>query len=235
MSLLSLLQINKENRCVSVCGSGGKSTLCYALAAETLQAGRRAAVTTTTHIAFPDVSGTVPYLTEDREELRSIVRFGRVPVAGKRDGSKLCYGGEEMFRILLEETDTLFVEADGSKMLPLKFPNATEPAVPASTDTVIAVCGLSALGRPLEEVCHRLPLARAALPQLGETADADAIASILWKGYGRFSPVFVLNQADSDRQKEAGEEIKGKLELLGAKRVCVISLRENGFREERYF
>ncbi|MFQ9395895.1 MAG: hypothetical protein ACLR2E_20080 [Lachnospiraceae bacterium] len=38
----------------------------------------------------------------------------------------------------------MLVEADGSRRLPLKYPNATEPVVPEDTDLILAVTGLSA-------------------------------------------------------------------------------------------
>ena len=43
----------------------------------------------------------------------------------------------------------ILVEADGSRMLPLKAPAAHEPPIPAWVEQVVVVAGLSALGKPL--------------------------------------------------------------------------------------
>ena len=59
--------------------------------------------------------------------------------------------------------DVVLVEADGSKMLPLKFPNATEPMIPEKTDEIFVVCGLNALERKAKDVCHRLELVKSCL------------------------------------------------------------------------
>lgn len=235
MSLLAALNLEKQNRCISVCGSGGKSSLCRALALELAGKDRSTVITTTTHIAFPRFAGAKTFLSNDREELRRLLRTPGILIAGRGEGQKLCFGGDEQLKLLLEEAETVIIEADGSKMLPLKYPNETEPVIPKETDAVIVVCGLSAWGKPLEEVCHRFPLAKAALPELGSAADADAIASILWNGYKRYDPLFILNQADTSALKEAGNEIKQRLKCLGTEQVSIISLKEMGFAEQYYF
>lgn len=43
----------------------------------------------------------------------------------------------------------LFIEADGSRQLPLKAPAGHEPIIPAWIDKVVVVAGLSGLGKPL--------------------------------------------------------------------------------------
>ena len=218
-----------------MCGSGGKSSLCLALAKETQEAGKRAAITTTTHIGTPCDPDTAVFVSENVLELREIIKSGRIPIAGKREGSKLCFGGIDQFGLLLSETDTLYVEADGSKMLPLKYPNSSEPVLPIQSDAIVTVCGLSALGRPLSEVCHRMPLACAAIPDLNSVADVDSIAAILWEGYNRYDPVYVLNQADSEEQIKAGMMIKERLEQYGAHIVAMVSLRRMGLADKRFF
>lgn len=237
MNLHTLLHINDtDSKCVSICGSGGKSSLCYALARESMAAGKRSAVTTTTHIAICNNDNNKQlFLSDNAQDLRDIISLGKVPIAGRIDGSKLCYGGKKQYDLLMKETDILYVEADGSKMLPIKFPNQTEPVLPVETGLIIVVCGLSAYAKPLSEVCHRYKLAQSRIPGINEIADADTIATILWNGYQRFSPVFVLNQADTIREISAGEEIKNLLECWGAKQVHILSLKNHGLAAERFF
>ena len=59
----------------------------------------------------------------------------------------------------ISDADITFLEADGAKCLPCKFPAAHEPVILPQSDIVLAVAGLSALYRPLGEVCFRAELA----------------------------------------------------------------------------
>lgn len=232
--LFSKLQINNK-KCIAVCGSGGKSTVCFSLAKEALADKKRTAITTTTHIGIPKTESCILHLSENPQELKTLLRSGRLVVSGRIQEGKLCYGGDEQFLQLLDNTDVLLVEADGSKMLPLKYPNATEPVLPKQTDEVLVICGLSAVNRSLETVCHRLTLAREAVHDLGTVADEKTIAKILWSGYGSLNPIFILNQADTDAATASGNRIKQYLTDMGAKAVNVISLKNMGFASERYF
>ncbi len=49
----------------------------------------------------------------------------------------------------ISDADITFLEADGAKCLPCKFPAAHEPVLLPQSDIVLAVAGLSALYRPL--------------------------------------------------------------------------------------
>ena len=136
-------------------------------------------------------------------------------------------GAPETLAWLAAHTDALFLEADGSRRLPVKFPNSTEPVIPEGTGRVIAVAGLSALGRPFDEVCHRAPLAREALgiPE-GASVTPGIIARLLLAGYGRFSPTVLLNQADTPALREQGEQAAALLRAGGIEKVLILSLRQ---------
>ena len=51
--------------------------------------------------------------------------------------------------------DSIIVEADGSKGLPLKSYGEYEPPIPQSSDLVILVIGVDGFYQPIEEVVHR--------------------------------------------------------------------------------
>ncbi len=75
----------------------------------------------------------------------------------------------------------VLVEADGSRGRPLKAPAEHEPVIPASTDVVVAVVGLSVIGQALsEEFVHR-PARVAALTgcRLGDTVIPAMVATVL--------------------------------------------------------
>ena len=108
--------------------------------------------------------------------------------------------------------DTVLLEADGAKHRPCKAPAAHEPVLLPESDIVLAVAGLSALGRPLAEVCFRLD---AACALLGVPPEApltpERLAKLLASGAGGRKDVgarafyVVLNQADDAQRRAAGE------------------------------
>ena len=97
---------------------------------------------------------------------------------------------------------------------PAKFPAAHEPVLLPESDIVLAVAGLSALGRPLREVCFRLeqacacwvlPPKRLLTPELLARLLASEQGGRKLVGNRRFS--VVLNQADDPARIAAGEQI----------------------------
>ena len=60
---------------------------------------------------------------------------------------------------VLQEAEVVLIEADGAKHLPCKVPIEKEPVIIPECTDVIAVVGMDALGKPLEEVCFRKDLA----------------------------------------------------------------------------
>lgn len=94
----------------------------------------------------------------------------------------------------------LLVEADGSAGRPLKAPAAHEPVVPASTDLVIAVAGVDAVGLPLDaDHVHRPEeVARLTGLDVGERIRAEDVATVLQGSDWRRLPVQRgLSPADS--------------------------------------
>jgi molybdenum cofactor cytidylyltransferase len=62
----------------------------------------------------------------------------------------------ELYRISEENDVPIFIEADGSKMKPLKAPAAHEPPIPDWVNHVVVSVGISVLGKPLaQEFVHR--------------------------------------------------------------------------------
>ena len=59
----------------------------------------------------------------------------------------------------MAEADTVLLEADGAKRHPCKAPAAHEPMLLRSSDIVLAAAGLSAVEKPLQDVCFRLEAA----------------------------------------------------------------------------
>lgn len=222
-------------------GAGGKTTALLTLAEELTQAGGRVIVTTTTHMFPPDENRYGPVLAPENEQAlgaaletrRLAVTAGPMDERGKLTG--VTDGQIEAFRAL---ADYVLVEADGSRRLPCKTPGAHEPALPAATDLVVAVLGLSSLGRPLEEVCFRAPLAAR---RLGTSPDQpvtpDHLARLAAAPWGlakategrRF--VILLNQSDRCDPAAPGRVAQAIRDLSGA-RVVSAALQNKKWKEE---
>ena len=150
----------------AIIGGGGKSSLMAALGQEYALRGDTAVMTTTTHIRPPErdyymgddpaVLGDLlmnhPAVLSNMLMSRRLMTVG-IPMEDRR------LGATPLLEQLPELADHVIIEADGTKGLPLKVPNDREPVIPAFADAVVAVAGLSALGNPLGEVCHRPELA----------------------------------------------------------------------------
>ena len=125
-------------------------------------------------------------------------------------------------------------EADGSRQLPMKAPADHEPCLIPGWAAVVAVAGLSALGRPLGEVCHRPQLACALLGAGPETAVTPALlARLLTHEAGQFKGVgdpkrfrVLLNQADGPAELALARETAREIQTwLPGVRVAAAALR----------
>ena len=141
---------------IAVVGSGGKTTLIKKLAEQYRAEGKSVLVTTTTHMFIEEDT----LLTDDADNILRALEESGYAMAGIPAGIKFRALSPETFRAVCAQADVVLVEADGSKHMPLKFPNATEPVIPENTDEIIVVCGLNALGQKAKEVCHRLELVK---------------------------------------------------------------------------
>lgn len=222
-TLLQKLGIGVQHRIVSIVGSGGKTTLMYALARECAQKGETVGITTTTHIKRPNEPD---FLLADSKSIP--LAAGRVTAVGKgAEHGKMAMPSHDKLDELCRRASRVFIEADGARMLPIKYPNATEPVILPCTDLVIAVTGLSALGKPLKDVCCRVQLAQEMLGvHPDEPVTPNIIAALLIKGYSRWNPVIVLNQADDDRVRVQAEQAAALLRSGGFQKIVITSLKQ---------
>mgnify|MGYP000874990766 CR=1 FL=1 len=188
---------------IAIVGGGGKTSLMYALAEEARAQGRRALISTTTHIRPPEA---YPLIKGDPALAAAAWARGEIPCAAlPGPEGRLTGPGEAALARLKALAEWLIVEADGSKGLPMKAPAAWEPVLPAGWDKLVAVAGLSALGQPLNQVCHRPELA-APLLGVGQTAlvTPELMAGLLLSPAGQMKGAdteeryrILLNQADA--------------------------------------
>jgi len=165
---------------IAVVGSGGKTTLIKKLASRYRSEGKTVLITTTTHMFLEEDT----LLTDDAGAIMHALTETGYAMAGISDGEKIKPLSRETFDAVCHCADVVLVEADGSKRLPLKYPNATEPVIPENADEIIVVCGLNALGQKAKDVCHRLELVKECLGIDDNTVITPAhIQKLVTEGY----------------------------------------------------
>ena len=149
----------EKSRVISLCGSGGKTSLMFALVKELAANGaERILATTTTKMGLDEIEG--PWRACQADDAKGILAktaddSGPVLAYHRLDRKRGRLRGfpADVIDGLAENSrfTRIVVEADGSRRRPLKAPKTGEPVFPATTDTVVAVAGLSGLGRPLND------------------------------------------------------------------------------------
>lgn len=163
-----------------IVGSGGKTTLLKKMAEDYRSQGKKVFVTTTTHMFIEKDT----LLTDDAELIIQELKEKGYVMAGVEHGQKIKSLSNETYAAVCKYADVVLVEADGSKHMPLKYPNDTEPAIPMNADEIIVVCGLNALGQKAKDVCHRLELVKECLNIKEDTTiTASHIQTLITKGY----------------------------------------------------
>jgi molybdenum cofactor cytidylyltransferase len=154
------LDTTESSQLVAIVGGGGKSSLMFALA-EALP-GR--VVTTTTTRVFAAQMKLAPAVcyADDLSLLGDyLAQFGTALVVGAvgagKDREKALGVPPELPGQLLARSDVDFVlvEADGSRMRPIKAPAAHEPVIPPETTLVVPAMGIDALDGRIADMAHR--------------------------------------------------------------------------------
>ena len=165
---------------ICVVGSGGKTTLIKKLAKRYIKENKTVFVTTTTHMFIEEDT----LLTDDADTIIHQLQEKGYAMAGIEEGEKIKALSRQTYEAVCAFADVVLVEADGSKQLPLKYPNATEPVIPENTDEIIVVCGLNAIGQQAKDVCHRLELVKTCLGIQDDTViTASHIQQLVTTGY----------------------------------------------------
>lgn len=195
---------------ISLVGAGGKTSAMYRLADELAAEGKRVAVTTSTHIFWPDDRRVAE--TDRAEEAIPELRAGEVLVIGRAADSKKLRGLPlPELKKLSSAADVLLIEADGAKRLPLKVPKDGEPVILPETDVVIACAGLDSLGQTFGTACFRFETEggwlRGGAVTSADTISSGDIAEILTDQRGAGKGVeareyrILLNKADDEARR----------------------------------
>ena len=215
-SLDEALGLARAPELVAIVGGGGKSSLMFALARSL---PGRVVMTTTTRIFAAQMSQAAQVCTlADENWGERLDAF---------DSSLLVVGGEEGDRALgvppelpaemlaRPGVDWVVVEADGSRMLPVKAPDAHEPVIPDETSLLVPVVGIDALSGPIREVAHR-PERVSTITGLApeETLTPEALAALLTSSQGGLKDApqaaraaVLINKVESPAQLEAARRV----------------------------
>jgi len=142
---------------IALTGAGGKTSLLVLLSRYYQKMGKRVLQSTTTKMQHPavyDYGSKQVFLDDDSV-------FGYQPAEGESvfyartfgEGMKVCSPPLSALELLAGRYDVMILEADGARRLPLKLHTERDPVIPSCTTAVIAVMGLSALGKPVSESC----------------------------------------------------------------------------------
>ncbi len=154
MRLLEALRAGSQSR-IAFVGAGGKTTAMFSLAR---QLTAPVICLNTAHLAVEQAKLADRHLiVQGISDVESIFRsplVGVTLITGPGDNRGRLLGLEpanaEKIKSYADEYHLpILVEADGSRLLPLKAPAAHEPPIPAWVEQVVVVAGLSALGKPL--------------------------------------------------------------------------------------
>lgn len=161
-------------------GAGGKTSLIRQCAKKYLVQGYKVFVTTSTHMYIEDDT----MLTDHASDIIRELEEKHYVMAGIPEGEKIKPLSYETYLRVCQCADIVLVEADGSKHMPLKFPDISEPVIYDNVDEIIVVYGLHALYRRAGEVVHRLYLADKYYPlEKDELITEKHMNNIVMKGY----------------------------------------------------
>lgn len=180
----------------SIIGSGGKTTLMTALSKEAAQ-NARVIMTTTTHILPPTDIKTL--INPSLDDIKKAFERKNLICIGSKDGEKLC-SCEINFKLLTAVCDYIFIEADGSRQLPLKAHLDFEPVIPKESNLTILVVGAFGINKPIINTAHR-PEKFAALcnAQTGDIATEKMTAQVINRE--KLCDKVVITQTDDTQEQ----------------------------------
>ncbi len=161
-------------------GAGGKTSLIKKYTRAYRAQGKKVFVTTSTRMFIEEDT----LLTDDSNEIIRTLEEKGYAMAGIPEGQKIKALSRETYLQVCEKADVVLIEADGSKHMPIKFPNEKEPVIYKNVEEIIVVCGLHALGERAKEVSHRWELVKTCLGISENTViEASHIQKLVRKGY----------------------------------------------------
>jgi len=213
--LINALDI-KKNEVISLVGAGGKTSFMYALARELASLQRKVLITTTTHLKKPtgkicELMVLEKYPAASANKINKILKISNVALWADKEApnGKLRGLPVEIVDIIVDMgiADTILIEADGSKGLPIKAPAPHEPVISKKTTILIGVIGIDALGRTIDgKTVHRPEfLSMISGKPIGGIIDEAVIQNLICSPHGLFKgateqmkKAVVINKVDNN-------------------------------------
>ncbi|MGL4983017.1 MAG: selenium cofactor biosynthesis protein YqeC [Treponemataceae bacterium] len=230
LSKLNLLSLDKKV-CFSVVGAGGKTRLIYELARELTQRNKKIFITTTTHMYIPPKQSDLIFLPEELiTDGHTFFESNAIVVAGKPvTYEKFTQLRAVTYTMIARLADIILIESDGAKHKPLKIPAAHEPVIHPSSDCVIIVCSLFALGKKAKDMLFRYELGleqKVFLPN--HIITIDDIVTVLTSANGSRKGIrkchtvrYVITQVNT-RNEECAKEIQKKVNKITGDFVALL-------------
>lgn len=240
MNLAEAIQPTLPAR-IAIVGGGGKTTAMFMLAR---QLPGLVWTTTTTHLGTDQLDLTDQHFIISGPEEIDIPRLKSkrtTLITGLFTPDDRVKGPEpdvlnEIVRVADREAISLVVEADGARSHPVKAPAEHEPVIPAWTQIVIVVVGLSVLEKPLSsEWVHRAERFEALTGlQQGQPVSMDSLATMLVSPMGGLKGIpkdarriALLNQADNERTSQMAALMEKTILNGGFETVVIGSLKNS--------
>jgi molybdenum cofactor cytidylyltransferase len=231
MNLLRALRLSSTSR-IAFVGAGGKTSAIFIAGRQLLTSRSKVKsvfVTTTTHLSIEQIVYADHHLIVENKSLVSdllekvpdglILLTGPIDKTGRVRGLESSHIAETL-EIADKNQIPLLIEADGSRMLPLKAPDDHEPVIPSFVDTVVVVAGLSGMGKVLSpENVHRSErFGKISGLSQGSKVTPEAMVDVLLHPNGglknipdKSRPVALLNQADTPEIQAVAKRLVNNL------------------------
>lgn len=217
----------QEKPVISLVGAGGKSTLQQLIAQEFSRLGRKVLSTTTTHIYKP-LDG---HYARNLPVAQSLWKSGKYAVVGEDEGEKLGMLPLESLKTYMESGEVVLMEADGAKKMPMKLPRLGEPVILSESNFLLMVLGLSAVGKPLSQVCFRQELAEEILRKSGDDiVSPEDLIGVIQYYFKRESITkdyaVILSQCNTKELKKLGVSMINTLQEMGYENLFLFEKKE---------
>lgn len=208
-SLIEALKIDiKKQKIITVVGAGGKTSTIFNLAKEISNLNKKVVVTTTTHMRL-DKDFYILNKEEDIDTVKQILKKQHIIKVGDlSDNGKIKALDIGILKKLIKIADVILIEGDGSRGLPLKVPNESEPIIIDETNLVIGVVGIDSLNKKIEDICHRVNLVCDFLSKTPQdNIEYDDLVKIMVDRKGLRKNVdcdykVIVNKVDSEYEKK---------------------------------
>lgn len=227
MSLTQLLEL-KTKDIISCVGSGGKTSLIFALANELRR--EKVLVTTTTKMFKPTYK-VVDYLLSKEQIKNFQYNKGITYLYDSVNNENKVYCSEDTINSVIDNFDFTIIESDGSKRKPLKAWQHGEPVIINRTTKTVGIIPIQAIGMEInDDNIHRFQLFQNSFNLKNDKyIDASHLTKIIFHENGLFKDalgerILFINGIDGEKEldmaqklleKIAGENNKFSLKIIG--------------------